>query len=297
MMKKTLLLLMAIALAAGGAWAGESVDVTKAASASPSVDIENLAGSVRITGWDRNEIKVTGVLGDDTDGLDFSGSGDSFDIEVEIPDSYGRRHRDIDADLEIWLPAGSSVSVETVSASIRVSEVNGQLELESVSGEVTVDGSPTSADVETVSGNIQVSGSQTRIIAESVSGAIELSGVAERVEAATVSGSIKVGASNIERGEFEAVSGSVHFTGALSPGARLSAESHSGNVVLNLPADTSASFQIETFSGSINNGFGGGEAERTSRYAPGKRLDFTLGSGDAQVRIETFSGSVTLKRL
>jgi len=109
-----------------------------------------------------------------------------------------------------------------------------------------------------------------------------------------VSGSIRVEASDIEQGDFEAVSGSVRFTGALSPGARLSAESHSGSVVLNLPADTSARFQVETFSGSINNGFGGGEAERTSRYAPGKRLDFTIGSGDAQVRVESFSGSVTL---
>ncbi|MGB5401098.1 MAG: hypothetical protein WBO71_12855, partial [Thermoanaerobaculia bacterium] len=148
-MKKKLLLLMAIALAAGGVWAGESVDVTKSASATPTVEIENLAGSVKIHGWDREEIKVTGVLGDDTDGLDFSGSNDNFDIEVEIPDSYGRRHRDLDSDLEIWLPAGSSLAIETVSASIRVSGVNGRLELESVSGEVTVDGAPTSADVET----------------------------------------------------------------------------------------------------------------------------------------------------
>lgn len=293
-MKKKLLLLMAIALASSAAWAGESVDVTKSASATPTVEIENLAGSVKISGWDREEIKVSGVLGDDTDGLDFSGSGDSFDIEVEIPDSYGRRHRDLDSDLEIWLPAGSSVSVETVSASIRVSGVNGRLELESVSGEVTVDGAPTSADVETVSGSIELSGSETLAIAESVSGKIELSGVAGRVEAATVSGSIRVEASDIEQGEFEAVSGSVRFTGALSPGARLSAESHSGSVVLNLPADTSARFQVETFSGGINNGFGGGEAERTSRYAPGKRLDFTIGSGDAQVSVESFSGSVTL---
>jgi len=294
MMKKALLLLMAIVMAAGGVWAGENVDVTKSASVSPSVDIENLTGSVRINGWDREEIKVSGVLGDDTDGLDFSGSGDSFDIEVEIPDSYGRRHRDLDSDLEIWLPAGSSVSVETVSASIHVSGVNGVLELESVSGEVSVEGAPSSVDVETVSGNIELSGSGTLAIAESVSGKIELSGVAGRVEAATVSGSVNVEASDIEQGEFEAVSGSVRFTGALSPGARLSAESHSGSVVLNLPADTSARFQVETFSGGINNGFGGGEAERTSRYAPGKRLDFTLGSGDAQVRVESFSGSVTL---
>ncbi|MGB5341809.1 MAG: DUF4097 family beta strand repeat-containing protein [Thermoanaerobaculia bacterium] len=293
-MKKKLLLLMAIALAAGGVWAGESVDVTKSASATPTVEIENLAGSVKIHGWDREEIKVTGVLGDDTDGLDFSGSNDNFDIEVEIPDSYGRRHRDLDSDLEIWLPAGSSLAIETVSASIRVSGVNGRLELESVSGEVTVDGAPTSADVETVSGSIELSGSETLAVAESVSGKIELSGVAGRVEAATVSGSIRVEASDIEQGEFEAVSGSVRFTGALSPGARLSAESHSGSVVLNLPADTSARFQVETFSGGIDNGFGGGAAERTSRYAPGKRLDFTIGSGDAQVRVESFSGSVTL---
>jgi DUF4097 and DUF4098 domain-containing protein YvlB len=295
-MKKNLLVLMALALASGVLWAGESVDVTKSTSATPMVEIENLAGSVKITGWDQNEVKVTGILGDDTEGLDFSGSGDSVEIEVEIPDSYGRRHRDLDADLEIWVPVGSSLDVETVSASIRVVGVNGSLELESVSGEVEVDGSPTSADVETVSGNIEISGSQTRVIAESVSGRIELSGVAERVDAATVSGSVEISASNIERGEIEAVSGSVRFTGALSSGARLSAESHSGSVVLNLPADTSARFQIETFSGSINNEFGGGEAERTSRYAPGKRLDFTLGSGDAQVSVESFSGSVTLRQ-
>ena len=293
-MMKKLLFLMAVALATSATWAGESVDVTKSASATPAVAIENLAGSVKVTGWNRDEIKVSGVLGDDTDGLDFSGGNDSFDIEVEIPDSYGRRHRDLDSDLEIWLPAGSSLDIETVSASIRVSGVNGQLELESVSGEVTVDGAPTSADVETVSGKIELSGSGTLAIAESVSGRIELSGVAGRVEAATVSGSIRIEASDIEQGEFEAVSGSVRFTGALSPSARLSAESHSGSVVLNLPADTSARFQVETFSGSINNGFGGGEAERTSRYAPGKRLDFTIGSGDAQVRVESFSGSVTL---
>ena len=293
-MTKRLLLSMAIGLAISPAWAGERVDVTKSASATPTVAIENLAGSVKVSGWDRNEIKVSGVLGDDTEGLDFSGGDDSFDIEVEIPDSYGRRHRDLDSDLEIWLPAGSSLDVETVSAGIRVSGVNGRLDLESVSGEVIVDGAPTSADVETVSGNIELSGSETEAIAESVSGKIELSGVAGRVEAATVSGSVRVEAGGIEQGEFEAVSGSVRITGALSPGARLSAESHSGSVVLNLPANTSARFQIETFSGSINNGFGSSEAERTSRYAPGKRLDFTLGSGDAQVRVESFSGSVTL---
>jgi DUF4097 and DUF4098 domain-containing protein YvlB len=287
---------MAVALAATMAWGGEKVDLTKATSAAPSVEIDNLAGSVKITGWDRQEIRVTGVLGDDTEGLDFSGGGDSVSIEVEIPDSYGRRQRDLDSDLEIWVPVGSSLDVETVSAEIRVSGVNGSLELESVSGEVTVDGAPSSADVETVSGNIEVSGSQTRVMAESVSGKIELTGVAERVDAATVSGSIEVRAGDIGRGSFEAVSGSVRFSGALSPGARLSADSHSGNVVLDLPAGTSARFQVETFSGNINNDFGGGEAERTSRYAPGKRLDFTLGSGDAQVRIETFSGSVTLRR-
>jgi hypothetical protein len=73
-------------------------------------------------------------------------------------------------------------------------------------------------------------------------------------------------------------------------------ESHSGTVTLELPADTSAEFEIETFSGQIHNDFGP-KARRTSEYGPGYELSFSTGSGEAEVSVESFSGGVYLKKM
>ena len=65
---------------------------------------------------------------------------------------------------------------------------------------------------------------------------------------------------------------------------------------LSLPANTSARFDAETFSGSIDNELGP-DGGRTSQYGPGRRLDFETGDGDGRVSIDTFSGSIQIDRL
>ena len=55
----------------------------------------------------------------------------------------------------------------------------------------------------------------------------------------------------------------------------------------------SASFDIETFNGSIDNCFGP-KPERTSKYAPGKKLDFQEGNGDARISVSTMNGDITI---
>jgi hypothetical protein len=57
--------------------------------------------------------------------------------------------------------------------------------------------------------------------------------------------------------------------------------------------DVSARFDIETFNGAIRNCFGP-EAVRTSKYAPGRELKFTEGSGSGRVSIQTLNGSLRL---
>lgn len=289
-------LTLALLMTAGTLYAGQSVDVTIRADSDALIEIENLSGSVTVTGWDKNEVKVTGILGDDTEGLSTSGEGSHIEIEVDIPERQrGRGRRDYESTLEIWAPVDSRLDVETVSASIDVTNMTGKLDLESVSGNVEVDGSPSAADVETVSGGIRISGSQTRVTAESVSGNVVLGGVAERVDVATVSGKIEVEAGQIDRGDFETVSGNITVEGSIGPGASLDFECHSGNVNLLIPADTSASFEVSSFSGEIRNDFGP-EAKRTSKYAPGMWLEFSTGSASAEVSIETFSGNVYLRK-
>jgi hypothetical protein len=67
----------------------------------------------------------------------------------------------------------------------------------------------------------------------------------------------------------------------------------SGQVVVKVSPGVSADFDVSTFSGSIENDIGP-EAERSSKYAPGKELSFSSGSGGAQVSISSFSGTVKI---
>ena len=74
----------------------------------------------------------------------------------------------------------------------------------------------------------------------------------------------------------------------------LEIESHSGNVEAHLPAGLVADFSLESFSGSIDNGFGP-PARRADRWGPGVSVEFSTGSDGADVAIETFSGNIVLK--
>lgn len=269
-----------------------TVDETRAVQADVRIEIQNVAGEVIVRGWDRNEVHVQGTLGDDVEDLILEGGASSLRIEVEIPNN-SRGRRDIEAYLEIQVPRGARLDVETVSAGIEVTQVDGDMKIASVSGSLEIAGSPAEVQAESVSGSIRIRGDGTRISAESVSGSVTVEGAAGRVDVSSVSGNVETRAAEIQEGSFESVSGRVELHGRLSPSAQIDIESHSGNVELYLPADTSASFEVETFSGDIDNDLGP-DARRVDRYTPSKRLEFTSGSGSARVRVSTFSGNVRL---
>lgn len=297
-MRTLLCLCLSMFIASGALWADRPVDESRPAAPDVEVEIENVSGSVRVTGWNEELVRVTGTIGDDTEGLEIDGDLDEISIEVDIPERHGRRHvgsRDYESHLEIWVPVGSHLSVETVSAAIEVTALTGPVELESVSGSIKAAGGSQEADLATVSGSITFSGSQTPISAESVSGSVHLEGVADQVEVSTVSGNIEVISDALTQCEMETVSGRIDLEGDLAARGRLEIEAHSSNITVALPANVSASFEIETFSGNIENDFGP-EAESTGRYTPGKRLEFSTGGGDARVSIDSFSGTVRVKR-
>ena len=291
--KKILLAAIAPLLLAGAAADQTDVDRTVDARPDGRVTITNVAGSVKVNGWDRNEVEVKGTLGPGVERLDIDSSGRTVEIEVDyLRRSHGR---DADAHLEIRVPAGSDVDVESVSAEVSVAGVTGEVTVESVSGSVDVEGSPQSVDLESVSGSIEVRGGADQASAESVSGRVRLSGAFRDVEAESVSGRVELSSDEIRRADLSTTSGDIELAGSLAPRAEIEVESHSGSVELLLPSSVSARFEVTTYSGRIDNDLGP-PAEKTSRYAPGKELNFAIGGGDARIRVDTFSGSVRLRR-
>lgn len=254
-MKKMTFLVLASLLILCGPVAAKEVDQTVGADATGLVDIELIAGSLTITGWDRPEVHVVGTIDDDQEDLEIRSSGNR--VSIELQPLEGRRQSHRQAELNIQVPVGSRLDIEAISASVNIEGVDGEM------------------DIEVVSGPLVVRGRELKISANSVSGSVD------------------VVADTLLEADFECLSGKVEVTAALHPDGDFNFEVFSGSLTLRLPADTAADFDIETFSGDIENEFGP-KARKNSDFLPSKTLSFSTGSGGAEVSIESFQGNVKL---
>jgi len=272
--------------------AGRPVNETREAAPDGTVDINNLNGTVTVTGWDKNRVEVTGSLGDGPDRLEVSGTKSRTVIKVIWPRETHTSSREA-TDLNVKVPHGSQVRVEGVNLTIDVSDVSGLIDLQTVNGGIDVSGEPAEVDAKTVNGTVEIHADTGRIKAETVNGGVKVSGGRGEVSGRSVSGGIEVKGEGFTSAELSTVSGSVDFEGSIEGKGAFDFESHSGDVVIRLPGDVNAEFDVSTFSGDIVNELGP-EAHRNSSYAPGKSVDFTAGDGGAQISVNSFSGTVRL---
>lgn len=272
-------------LAAGAAVAQTEIDERMAAARDGAVEIENISGSVEVTGWDRAEVEVTGTLGKGVERLRFERIGDRIEIEAVYPKAGESKG----SHLIVRVPEASDLEVDAVSAGVTAAGVHGELQLQSVSGSIEAESNSTSIDLESVSGDVELKGHKATVEATSVSGDVELELMAGDVEARTVSGEVDLHIGELANGDLESVSGDVNFVGDVARGGRLEIESHSGDVDLELSAGIGARVQLETYSGSLRSEFGG-------QAGDDDEWEFVLGDGQARIEVSTFSGNVEVKK-
>ena len=148
------------------------------------VHIENIKGRIVVRTWAQPQVRITGSLGKGAEKLAISGDVGSLDIRVKYPDNggwslWGSKNRDVeDSVLEVTLPRGASVGVDSVSADVDVQQMAGRrLSVSSVSGQVRVTASsPDQASFENVSGDTTLRITSNKVEAESVSGDVTLQG-------------------------------------------------------------------------------------------------------------------------
>jgi DUF4097 and DUF4098 domain-containing protein YvlB len=310
---------VAAALLVGGeAQAQRQVNARHDAAANGTVEIQMNSGSVRVVGWQRREVQVTGTTREG-DRVVLEGAGRAVEVRVQ-----GGRGRGGPANLEVRVPAGSSVEVITGPAPITISGVTGAVEAVTQGGQTTISGSPRTIDVASHAGGVTIDaqtdqlnvsamagavrvGGTVRQRAEisSMAGAVEITGsVGEaeisslggnvrvanvtggRVEINAVSGDVQVSGTRL-RGNLSSVSGNITATGSL--GGALSLESHSGNVELLMPASTGATVDVTSWSGDLDSDW---RLNREGRH----EWNGNIGRGGHNLSITTFSGNVKLTR-
>lgn len=289
-------LLFALLAATLPAFAGTLIDKTVAASANGRVVVSSVAGSIKITAWNRDEIHVSGTLSRDAERLAVEKTGTGVSIRVVLPRVTSGNIEG--SQLVIQLPAASQLEVHTVSADIDAGGLDGSpVRLESVSGNVALVSKSANIYANSISGDVGVTGSapEAKIEAHSISGKVRIEQVNGNLRASTTSGGIQLaGENSLQGAKLDTTSGDIRFAAALGAGGDYEFHAVSGNVALSLPAVPSATFDVSSFSGGIDTNFGP-KPRRTSEFTPGKEWHYQGGSGKADVRIRTLSGDILIR--
>ena len=288
--------LLLAASANGRASAQVEIDKQQPAPARGEVHVENEFGSIEITGWDRDVVRVTGTLAAGAEGIELDSDEEGASIDVSIPEAWlyaSDSDTEFRSTLIVQVPQGSSVYVETLNATVTVRGVRGHVEIETVNGPVTLEGDPASVEISSMTGNVQVRARAAEMEVESISGAVDLAGAVRRARVQTTSAAIDIRGESLEEVEVESVTGDVTVDGSFTAKGGVDIETHSGKVELRLPASVRAKFECETFSGKIDNAFGP-QPVPEKRFHPQKELRFSTGPDSFTIQVQTFSGDIVL---
>jgi DUF4097 and DUF4098 domain-containing protein YvlB len=263
-------------------------DTTLTVPAGARLEVSNLAGTTRITTWDRSAVRVRAR----------HGSRDIVEVELRgsvvaakaRPGRGGMPH----VDYEITVPRAMPVSVDGVENEVTVEGVAGTIRVATVEGAITVRGAGGEVSLNSVDGDVALEGGRGRIAITAVDGTVTVTGARGEVTVETVDGDITLDQVESADVRLGTVDGNVTYRGTVQDGGRYRLTTHDGDVVFAAPAGISATVSVSTFDGSF-------EADpafsvQISQVRPGRRFSFTLGTGSARVELESFEGMIRLEK-
>lgn len=298
-MKTSRYLPLLLCLCVGQALAETPINLRHDASPTVRVSVSNVAGDVTVTGWDRNEVQVTGQLGDGSKPLAITGSNGDLSIKVEPQGGSGWLNWSSDSrmspsTLELHVPKAAALDVHVVSAAVVVDSLDGgSIQIDSVSGRARISARTPSLKVNSVSGNIELSGHADTAGLQTVSGDILAPTLGNEAKLETISGHIQASGGPWKKFTLSTVSGDVQLSGGITPDGTLGIDSMSGDVLLQLPSAVVGSLHASSFSGDLRSDFGTAEK---AEHGPGSSLDVRLGGGGGKIDVETFSGDLRIRR-
>lgn len=271
--------MLTLALLSAALLSQPAQDTTVPVPAGARLILSTHSGSIMVRTWDRAAVQVSG--GD--------GRG-RVHVDVERGVVRVGRSSSRDGDYRLTVPAWMALELSTTEGDIAVSGSAGRLNLTSVEGQVRVRGGREFVAVHSVEGDVNVSDVVGRVEVNTVDGAINLVGIQGDVYADAVDGAITMEDIRSTSVEANTVDGDILYRGTIEGQGRYRLGSHDGDITLEVPA-LDAVLSINTFEGDFETcGYqpvmtGGRDQNR-------RRFRATVGSGKAQVDLESFDGTI-----
>ncbi|HUR94857.1 MAG TPA: DUF4097 family beta strand repeat-containing protein [Gemmatimonadales bacterium] len=264
----------------------QQVDTTVPAREGQRLVVDSYGGEIDVKTWSKNAVRVEADPSPRTD-VEINTAGGTVSIRTE-----GRRGPPSAVDLRITVPAWMGLDLSGVYTDVKVAGTRAPITVETVQGEVDVTGGEGIVSLRSVQGSVRLKGAKGRIDVHSVNEDVRVSDASGEVVAETVNGEIileRVDATSLEA---TTVNGDVGYDGPIRNGGRYTMSSHNGDVTLAVAESSSASVAVSTYNGEFASAF----PVTLRETRKGKRFSFTLGSGSAQVSLESFQGTVQLVR-
>jgi len=263
----------------------QQIDTTVPARQGQRLVVDLYGGEVDVKTWARNAVRVEADPSSRTS-VEISTAGD---VEVR---TEGRRGPPSAVDLHLTVPAWMGLDLSGVYTDVTVSGTRGPINVETVQGEVDVTGGDGLISLRSVQGSVRLKGAKGRISVNSVNEDVRVSDASGEIVAETVNGEIVLKRVDATSLEATTVNGDVGYDGPIRNGGRYTLSSHNGDVTIAMAESSSATVSVSTFSGEFESEF----PVTLRETRKGKRFSFTVGSGSAQVSLESFQGTVQLVR-
>ena len=233
---------------------GEKIERSLPVDAQATVTLCVASGTLTVRGWEKSEVRVR-ALG--AGQLDFrrvdkikDTSKPATRVDVMVMQRPGVRNATLDcqafADVEMEVPAGATVQVQTRDGDISISGVAAAY-AGSQNGDITIERATKLVEAGSVGGSIILKDSSGRVNLSSAGGGVEAVNIRavtpeDMFEVGTVSGDIQLDRVSNPKVSAKTVNGTVTMTGPLAKSGSYGFTNMTGDLVLQMPHD--ASFQL-----------------------------------------------------
>lgn len=263
----------------------QQVDTTFAVSPDGRLDLYNHQGTVNVTTWDRDEIRIRASWDEGRRPITIRTTDSGVRVRVE-PRNAGLPYVEFD----ITAPRSMSMAMQGVELAVRIEGVDGNVSLQSVEGQLDVDGGRGNVSLQAVEGPVTVRNASGKISVNAVDGMVTILDSRGALRVESVDGDVMLRNIDSDDVGVNVVDGDVTYTGTIRDDGRYFISTHDGDLNITLPRDANARVSIATFDGDLVSDI---PIQLEGDFSQ-KRFSFTIGTGRALMELSSFDGVIRL---
>lgn len=289
-----LILVAVVATAEGGGTAQTRKEFHFPAGPGASVSVINEFGRISVQPSANGHISVIALLNSKEVIVESTRKGNRVEFRSRMLERA--QGKDTQVEYQVHVPADANVTIRSA---------DGPLQVEGLQGDVTVEGEAATVEI--------ANASNAHVHVHTVNGPITLRNVKNAyVEVASVSGSISMSDVSGPKISASTGSGKISFVGDCAGGGTYSLVNHAGDTEVILPTSASVDVSARSLKGRVLNQFpfqsnqndtapsantnSGSTSTNALTSDDGKAFMGTSNSGASLIRVNSFSGTITVRK-